>query len=567
MTYSWPHYEEVYVDIPRDFDLSDRPYKLLRFEELSVHSIHTVRTRKSKNLPGDSVVANEGNSLLGDALPILFIHGNAGHHAQVRSIAKEIQIRVNQVSTANYIAVYTIDFLEEMNFAHGDVLLRQTKYAELCVNEIYRLHGGRKVIVVGHSMGGIVGKYVAHKSEYQRRVHDVITLSSPHRSLPIYADPSVVQFYRMVAQHVQAITPPKHVASIHGGGRDYLIRPIMTQVQGVNKDWKSTLEMPGVGVTCDHDNIVWCNQVAGNFANLLIHMAQHPKRSPHIAFQQGWDLPATMSRKDTEVIAAMQNQQTQQTLVGCCVYRFEMEKDRDINLCWAQKEWLAKRYNKFVFELATNVRSSKVKVVRKLITGTTEDVSVSAVPFLTGINHAPSFAAHDAVLKTAAWLELQPSDQEVCFTILYDREIPAVRSAQGATPPSSPQPVFRGVVQIMDAPSLFQRQTVFDYVDVRYPYTMKLVLPSVRLSSPCEPLLEPALRVSLVTASLSESRWYFGPYTNRHIATYEYVWTQTTPIPSWAKRDSDFSLEAILFRDPLCPHTVKLNSESFLASW
>ena len=177
MTYSWPHYVPIPVATPPPM----RPYRLFRFEEMSVHTSHT-EARGSQYQPG--------------ALPVLFVHGNAGHYAQARSLGKEIHTLIAKDHPSSevqkYVAMYTVDFLEEINFVHGDILTQQVSFVLQCLKEVRRIHHGLRVIVVGHSMGGVLASYASYVQP--DHFHVLLTLSSPHRVMPVYIDPASCTF-------------------------------------------------------------------------------------------------------------------------------------------------------------------------------------------------------------------------------------------------------------------------------------------------------------------------------------------------------------------------------------
>lgn len=52
------------------------------------------------------------------------------------------------------------------------------------VEELAREHGGERIDLVGHSEGGLIGRYYVQKLEGARRVRHLVTLGTPHRGTP-----------------------------------------------------------------------------------------------------------------------------------------------------------------------------------------------------------------------------------------------------------------------------------------------------------------------------------------------------------------------------------------------
>lgn len=61
--------------------------------------------------------------------------------------------------------------------------------AEDCANEIVQSQGGqcteRKVTVLGHSMGGLIGRLVAQHPKSRDCIHSITTIATPHKGTPI----------------------------------------------------------------------------------------------------------------------------------------------------------------------------------------------------------------------------------------------------------------------------------------------------------------------------------------------------------------------------------------------
>lgn len=122
--------------------------------------------------------------------PVVFVPGNAGSFRQVRSLAGtasrlwwELPGVKKKTSTSNKelgrrsLDFFTIDYNDDFSAFHGQTLLDQSEYLADCIRYILSLYHqeregpGRSdptsVIVVAHSMGGIVARAAFLHPNYQ----------------------------------------------------------------------------------------------------------------------------------------------------------------------------------------------------------------------------------------------------------------------------------------------------------------------------------------------------------------------------------------------------------------
>lgn len=104
----------------------------------------------------------------GSGLPVLLIHGFFCNHAVWSAVAKDLRHR-------GIDSLYTID-LEPVLGSINDYAEQVSRRVE----QICSQTGARQVILVGHSMGGLVARAYVHWLSGWRRVAKVITLGSPH---------------------------------------------------------------------------------------------------------------------------------------------------------------------------------------------------------------------------------------------------------------------------------------------------------------------------------------------------------------------------------------------------
>jgi len=104
----------------------------------------------------------------GDVIPVLFVHGffcNGGFWRPTIDVLRK----------------RGLDHLYTMNLDTPKVGI--PKHAEALaakVEELCEATGAEKVILVGHSMGGVVARTYVQRLDGERRVHHIISLGSPH---------------------------------------------------------------------------------------------------------------------------------------------------------------------------------------------------------------------------------------------------------------------------------------------------------------------------------------------------------------------------------------------------
>jgi hypothetical protein len=159
---------------------------------------------------GQSRVHIDESDLQG--VPILYIPGNAGSGKQVRSMGAQAALDYDSLlrnlnrgleSEPSRLNFFAVDFADELTAMSGPALASQIRFVNRCVQHILDLArraaarpGGHRwaapqsVVLIGHSMGGVVARGVtALPSFLAGTVQTIITLSAPHAALPAYADP------------------------------------------------------------------------------------------------------------------------------------------------------------------------------------------------------------------------------------------------------------------------------------------------------------------------------------------------------------------------------------------
>jgi pimeloyl-ACP methyl ester carboxylesterase len=155
---------------------------------------------------------------------------------------------------ASYLNWYAADFNEELSALDGALLHSQTAFVVTAVRQLLAsTKAARGLVVVGHSMGGVVGQAAATlpacvqwrarqetgvevgaeegvvdagKDGGEGCVRTIVTLGAPHARLPFVAQPATASFYgelRRAWSGEPESLPHVAVAAITAGERDFQV--------------------------------------------------------------------------------------------------------------------------------------------------------------------------------------------------------------------------------------------------------------------------------------------------------------------------------------------------------
>jgi hypothetical protein len=143
------------------------------------------------------------------------------------------------------------------------------------------------VILVGHSMGGIVARTMLTLPNYQSNsINTIVTMSAPHARPPVAFDGDIVRTYdrindywrRAYSQKWANNNPLWHVTlvSVAGGGLDTVIPSDYASLASLVPDTHGftvfTSSVPGVWTGMDHQAILWCDQFRKVLVRLLMEV-------------------------------------------------------------------------------------------------------------------------------------------------------------------------------------------------------------------------------------------------------------------------------------------------------
>jgi len=230
-------------------------------------------------------------------IPVLFIPGNAGSYKQARPFAADAARYFHDVLQHDESAIkagkrtldfFLADFNEDITAFHGQTLLDQADYLNDAVAYILALYHNphrslrdpalpdpTSVIILGHSMGGIVARTMLIRPNYlANSINTIVTLSAPHARAPISFDSDIVKIYddindywrKSYAEEWASRNPLWHVTlvSIAGGGLDTVVpsdyASLTSLVPPTHGFTVFTSTIPNVWTGMDHLAITWCDQ-------------------------------------------------------------------------------------------------------------------------------------------------------------------------------------------------------------------------------------------------------------------------------------------------------------------
>ncbi|PIA19266.1 PGAP1-domain-containing protein [Coemansia reversa NRRL 1564] len=254
-------------------------------------------------------------------IPVLFIPGNAGSHKQVRSIASSTVSAFADMINADPTAMkngkigydfFTISLNEELTALHGYSILEQADFVNDAIRYILSLYPKTRrrnkwrlgteladpasVVVVGHSMGGVVARTVFTLPNYVAgSIQALFTLSTPHNNPTASLERHVEDVYSSINQFWRhgfhnGTLDTVSLVSIAGGNLDSMINSDYTYVGDLAPPRNSlsilTSGINDVWLSVDHQSILWCAQMARKFATMMVQVMDARQPSQLVPLDQ-----------------------------------------------------------------------------------------------------------------------------------------------------------------------------------------------------------------------------------------------------------------------------------------
>ncbi|KAF9424109.1 hypothetical protein HW555_000818 [Spodoptera exigua] len=210
-----------------------------------------------------------------DGVPVLFLPGNSGSHMQVRSLASVALRKALAKGYQHHFDFFTISYNEELSGLYGGVLQSQTKFAAACITKILSLYKGNRytksvptsVILIGHSMGGLIAKRLLAYPSTFNATSLAITLAAPLEAPVVNVDVAMDDYYMLMDLEWKLninsqlhVKENKMLLSFGNGPRDVLMPSGLTTSNDSYINALTTA-IPGVWTSPDHVCIVWCKQL------------------------------------------------------------------------------------------------------------------------------------------------------------------------------------------------------------------------------------------------------------------------------------------------------------------
>lgn len=166
-----------------------------------------------------------------------------------------------------------MEFNEDLSAFHGSTLDSQIAYTSAAVKYILsRYPPDTRIIVMGHSMGGVVGTALLPAGN----ITALITMSTPHTLPPARFDARIEEIYNQNRKALREAETP--ILSICGGATDMMIPSESCILPGDEREvsvyrrtvFTSALEGAWTGV--GHREMVWCHQVRWRVARAALEL-------------------------------------------------------------------------------------------------------------------------------------------------------------------------------------------------------------------------------------------------------------------------------------------------------
>lgn len=181
-----------------------------------------------------------------------------------------------------------MEFNEDLSAFHGPTIEAQTAYTARAVTYILSLYpSGTPIIVMGHSMGGIVATSLLPSSN----ISAIITMSTPHTLPPARFDARIDQIYDR-NRHTLSVDPTP-ILSLCGGATDMMIpsESCVLPSPGVEGPWRKTVftsALEGAWTGVGHQEMVWCHQVRWCVARAALELGSAVSPTGRSAILDQW---------------------------------------------------------------------------------------------------------------------------------------------------------------------------------------------------------------------------------------------------------------------------------------
>jgi glycosylphosphatidylinositol deacylase len=167
----------------------------------------------------------------------------------------------------------SVEFNEDLSALHGPTIDSQVSYSSSAISYILSQYPpGTTIIVIGHSMGGIVATSLLPS----KNISTIITMSTPHVLPPARFDSRIDRIYEV--NHHTLLSDPTPIISLCGGAADMMIisesciLPMLEPNVEVYRKTVFTTALEGAWSGVGHREMVWCHQVRWRVAKAALEL-------------------------------------------------------------------------------------------------------------------------------------------------------------------------------------------------------------------------------------------------------------------------------------------------------
>ncbi|ETL82884.1 hypothetical protein F441_17690 [Phytophthora nicotianae CJ01A1] len=205
-------------------------------------------------------------------VPVLFVPGHMGSYKQARSLSRHLWD-----TNETLFDVFALDLDEEPTGLNGNFITDQATYLNDVVRAILREYKRQNkksnnklvipdsVVIVAHSMGGIVARTAELLPNYKKRsIQHVVGLGVPYEnpSFPFDAEMNAVydRIHSKKGKNDQVV-----YVSIAGGHKDTLVQTALTSIDTLADSSRAFVALASaistVQTPVDHFCLLWCHQL------------------------------------------------------------------------------------------------------------------------------------------------------------------------------------------------------------------------------------------------------------------------------------------------------------------
>jgi len=120
----------------------------------------------------------------------------------VRSFAAEAVARQVSLSPGERFSFFTCNFNEEFTGFHGISVVHQATFLNDAIGFLlqhFHAHGTTSIILIGHSMGGIVARTMVTLPNYlPGSINTIVTMATPHLAPPVSVEQDLTTHYEQI---------------------------------------------------------------------------------------------------------------------------------------------------------------------------------------------------------------------------------------------------------------------------------------------------------------------------------------------------------------------------------